>query len=185
MLKFCSLIQQKENLGLLSLGYNYRLVQSRFKDFQVLCVKPKRYVTVLNDAIHVPYHKVRNIHHSYQLLFIKYIDQSWINIQTNLNLFCTNSLMEAVNMLLICMEKNDQRQPVWIGIQWTEMHMKIYNLRFVRSWYFWKGSLAYQFLLFQKEVVILSRSLHCVLLQKTCSLKRLFRLADFFHNLFL
>lgn len=60
-----------------------------------------------------------------------------------------------------------------------------YSLRLTRSWYFRYGSLTYQFLLFQKEVVILSKSLLCVLLQNTCSLRR-FRLAGFFfHSFFL
>lgn len=60
-----------------------------------------------------------------------------------------------------------------------------YTLRLTRSWYFMYGSLTYQFLLFQKEVVILSKSLLCVLLQNTCSLRR-FRLAGlFFHSFFL
>lgn len=47
------------------------------------------------------------------------------------------------------------------------------------------GSLTYQFLLFQKEVVILSNNLDWVLLQNTISLRR-FRLAgNFFHSFFL
>lgn len=60
-----------------------------------------------------------------------------------------------------------------------------YNLRLTRSWYFRYGSLTNQFLRFQKDVVILSRSLLCVLLQNTWSLRR-FRLAGcFFHSFFL
>lgn len=60
-----------------------------------------------------------------------------------------------------------------------------YSLRLTRSWYLRYGSSTYQFLLFQKEVVILSNSLLWVLLQNTCSLRR-FRLAGFFfHSFFL
>lgn len=60
-----------------------------------------------------------------------------------------------------------------------------YCLRLTRSWYFRKGSSTNQFLLFQKDVVILSKSLHWVLLQNTCSLRRFFLAGSFFHSFFL
>lgn len=58
-------------------------------------------------------------------------------------------------------------------------------MRLTRSWYLRYGSSTYQFLLFQKEVVILSKSLLCVLLQNTCSRRRFLRAGLFFHSFFL
>lgn len=68
----------------------------------------------------------------------------------------------------------------------TDKHQSAhYSLRLTRSWYFRYGSSTYQFLLFQKEVVILSKSVLCVLLQNTCSLRRFFLAGFFFHSFFL
>lgn len=73
-----------------------------------------------------------------------------------------------------------------ISKQKTRLHESAnYTLRLTRSWYFMYGSLRYQFLLFQKEVVILSNSLLCVLLQNTISLRRFFLAGFFFHSFFL
>lgn len=60
-----------------------------------------------------------------------------------------------------------------------------YTFRLTLSWYLRYGSSKNQFLLLQNDVVILSKSLDCVLLQKTISLRRLFLAGSFFHNFFL
>lgn len=93
--------------------------------------------------------------------------------------------------LLCCLTKKRSHLRYMLFLYYMKFeHSKIsqkdnYTFRLTRLWYFWYGSSTYQFLLFQKEVVILSRSLLWVLLQKTCSLRRLRRAGFFFHSFFL